>query len=126
MVGILRLAHSIGPNRKTTISTIWDQETDILDNVCTHKFRDNTDVNQWIFQGWEFCNGTFSPIGFDSLGEYCLLTSKKDVERAVKIITSSNKAMTCINDGPELDIEDFAPVTAALQAKFPSKSHFEL
>ena len=46
---------------KATFQEVWNKEFDILDSTCKHKFRETTDVNQWVFKEWQIASGNFEP-----------------------------------------------------------------
>ena len=116
---------------KSTFKEVWDKEYDILNNTCSHKFRDNTDVNQWLFREWQIASGNFVNrsskfgkayyIDRDGIG-----TVKNDILRYIK---KQKGHMIAINDGPMSD-EEFDALIQDLKEAFesimPEKSEFEL
>ena len=54
-------AHNGTPYLKSTFSKVWEAEGALLDETCKHKFRHKDDVNQYLFENWQFCEGNFVP-----------------------------------------------------------------
>jgi len=112
------------PLLKSTIETLWKKENAILDDTCSHRFRSNDDVNQWLIRYWQFATGKFiqasKPQGkFFSIG--------KHDEQMVDALSSSKYKMVCLSDdNPDIDFEKEKKfVLDLLDKKFPQKSSFE-
>ena len=109
---------------KSTLEEVWREEPEILEKTCHHRFRDNSDVNQYIFRYWQLASGNFVP---DRLkGEYFLVGS--DNRKILDYINNSKGKMICINDNEfsgDFDSEK-AKINNALNKKFPDRSSFEL
>lgn len=109
---------------KETLIEVWDRVPDILEETCMHKFRAPTDVNQWLFEYWQFCTG-FYPRSKD-FGRYY---EGEDLFREMchDIATQKHKVVCC-NDSP--DIADFEQSKKELHAAFETilsqKSGFEI
>lgn len=115
---------------KSTFKEVWDKEFEILDNTCSHKFRDTTDVNQWVFKEWQIASGNFKArkhnfgvayfIDRDGLGKL-----KKDI---LSDIVHQKHHIVSINDG-EMSDEEFNNLIIDLKKSFdiifPEKSEFE-
>ena len=54
--------------KKSTFEKVWNEEYEILDKTCRNKFREYTDVNDWIFKEWQIAEGNFS-IRSNSFGK---------------------------------------------------------
>lgn len=112
------------PLLKNTIKTLWEKENAMLDDTCSHRFRSNDDVNQWLIRYWQFATGNFvqasKPQGkFFSIGKH-----NKEIEEA---LAGSKYKMVCLSDDtPDLDFEKEQKfVLELLGKKFPEKSSFE-
>lgn len=109
--------------KKQTFIDVWNKVPDILDETCTHKFRATTDVNQWLFEYWQFCTGFF-PRNYD-FGRYY---EGKDLfpEMCDDILHRRHKIICC-NDSPELVEFDYykARLHAAFEGILPNRSEFE-
>ena len=47
---------------KSTFEEVWEKEYEVLNDTCTHKFRDRRDVNQWLIRYWQLVKGNFAPV----------------------------------------------------------------
>lgn len=114
--------HLPQPFLKSTYREVWSKEYDLLDEMCTHKFRDYTnDVNQWLLRYWQFCKGDFVPTSpgrgkcFDDV-----------CPEALDAIREQQCSVICINDSQEKDFEaSKKALHAAFESILPMKSMFE-
>ena len=110
---------------KSTFIEVWDKYYDILDETCTHRFREMTDVNQWVFKEWQIASGNFYPrttkIG-KNIPAY-------NINEAVDCIKKQRTKMMCLND-TEMSYDEFNKCTKVIKEAFckilPKKSDFEL
>ena len=110
---------------KSTFSEVWEKYGDILHETCSHRFREMTDVNQWVFKEWQIASGNFSPrstrIG-KSIPAY-------HIDAACRCIREQQAKMMCLND-TEMSNEEFLncvnKVNAAFERILPEKSSFEI
>lgn len=111
---------------KSTFDSVWDAEPVVLHNTGLHKFRVLTDVNQWLIQNWQICEGNFSPRDVN-MGFYGSIHNEETLNRTTKNIRSKKYKLICANDA---DIEDFDLLKRELVSAFndilPNKSKFEL
>ena len=94
-------------------------------NTSTHKFRNNEDVNQYIFSYWQFAKGNFYPRKYD-IGKY--FTIGKDSKEICDSIINKKYKMICINDTCEeidFDVEK-NNIKKAFESILPHKSEFEI
>lgn len=132
--------HHPQPFLKKTYRDVWEKEGEILTEVSKSRFRDNTDVNQYLFRYWQFAQGQFSPGDYNSSyvkRKHSELRTVSDVEKAAFDIASNKYQMLCLNDAmskgrfttEEVTDENFEYCKTVLQkafdAIFPSKSSFE-
>ena len=110
--------------RKQTFVEVWEKVPEILDSTCRHRFRETTDVNQWLFEYWQFCTGIVPrtpDIGMYYEGKETFLTMCRD-------IAGQKYRMVCCNDSPE--IGDFEKARKLLHRAFgnilPERSSFEI
>ena len=110
--------------KKQTFLDVWEKVPDILDETCTHKFRTSTDVNQWLFEYWQFCTG-FYPRRY-GFGRY--YEGKALFQEMCNDIMHQKHKMVCCNDSPELaEFEIYKEkLHAAFEKILPNKSAFEL
>lgn len=109
---------------KKTFEEIWEKEFEIMDITCRHKFRDVSDVNQWVFKEWQLAKNEFYPRRL-SIGKSIPLYK---VDDAVDYISKQRGKMVCLNDvdmsESEFEVKKEA-VKAAFEAILPKKSSFE-
>ncbi len=117
-------AHSATPYLKSTFNEVWEKEFDLLDNTSKHKFRNSQDVNQYLFENWQFCSGCFYPKGSHSK----FINIFNDVDYACKMIKSRKYSMICLNDGVANDnefIDAKNKINNSFEEILPEKSSFE-
>ncbi len=110
---------------KDTFERVWELEEDILHKTCSHKFRNSSDVNQWLMRYWQIVEGNFSPR---NINDTKLFTLGNRNEEALNAIENKKYKMICLND--HTDIKDFDGEKMLLQKAFEKnlgeKSSFEL
>lgn len=115
---------------KSTFEEVWEKEYEILHQTSSHKFRESTDVNQWLFKDWQIASGNFE-VRNVKFGEAFYIdrdgiTNIKN--RIINYITHQKGKMIVINDGEMSDLE-FNLLVEDLEKRFneilPTKSHFE-
>lgn len=115
--------HLAVPYRKKTLETVWNEEPEILNQTCLHPFRNNLDVNQYIFRYWRLAAGEFVPHKI--LGRYVNMGNENSY--IYKLIKNSPIKLLCINDKDisiDMDIEK-NNLHKIFEIKFPEKSKFE-
>lgn len=113
------------PFLKETFRSVWEKEEKILVETSSHRFRDNSDVNSWLFRYWQFTTGMFSqgngPKGrFFSIG--------KDDNLIEDALLNKRYKMVCLSDDDKnLDFEEEKKKLESLfEMIFPEKSSFEI
>ena len=122
----LVIPHLAAPMRKSTMEKVWDRWEDRLWETTAHRFRDPSDLTQYLFRYWEIMSGTFAPANpFKSGRELFLLSD--DPSEAVAVLNSRKYRMVCLNDSSA--IRDFEQVkyriNSCLRELLPEKSAFE-
>lgn len=115
--------HLPQPFLKSTYEELWEREGAMLDEVCSHKFRDYVrDVNQWLLRYWQLCKGEFVPISPKRGRCY------DDVcEEALRTIRHQECEVICVNDSREKDFEGSKrALHAAFENILPKRSQFEV
>lgn len=117
--------------KKSTYKEVWDKEYEVLDQTCSHKFREISDVNQWVFKEWQIASGNFIPRKV-SFGETFYIDRDGIIKLKPKIINcikKQKKHIISINDGPMSD-EEYNELIIDLKNAFneilPHKSSFEI
>ena len=98
---------------KKTYEEVWEKVPHILEETCEHRFRDTTDVNQWLFEYWQLVEGVFCPrnpdIGKMYEGDGTILDMCNDIQR-------QKYKMICFNDS--IDINNFEATKKTVQDAF--------
>ena len=109
---------------KSTLETVWKSDPDLLDQTCSHRFRDQRDVNQYIFAYHQLLTGNFAPLSRRKTG--MVYSGSWDPKDVVWAIEQKPYKMICINDSNISDFESVkSQVNSALSNAFPNKSSFE-
>ena len=109
---------------KSTLQTVWKEEPEILMETSSHKFRDNNDVNQYLFRFWQLASGCFYPSNLH--GKYFKV--EKNNKKLLKYIKQKSGRMICINDndfdGDFNIVRD--EINCELDRLYPNKCSFEI
>lgn len=109
---------------KSTFMEVWEKYYDILDETCLHKFREMTDVNQWLFKEWQIASGNFYPRAI-KVGKNI---AAYHIDSACRCIRKQQAKMMCLND-TEMSHDEFVncvkKVNKAFDSILPEKSSFE-
>lgn len=113
------------PFLKMTFTEVWEREEQILKDTSSHRFRDNSDVNSWLFRYWQFVTGKFlqgrGPMGrFFAIGK-----DDKFIEEA---LLNKKYKMVCLSDDDKnLDFEEEKEkLKSIFEIILPEKSGFEI
>lgn len=109
---------------KKTLEEVWEKEFEIMDITCRHKFRDVSDVNQWVFKEWQLAKNEFYPRKL-SIGKSFALYTADD---AYKYISEQKGHMVCLNDVDMTDTEfekRKEKIKEAFHIILPDKSLYE-
>lgn len=115
---------------KNTFETVWALEPEILQNTCEHKFRETSDVNQWLFREWQIADGNIR-IRNSKFGEsFYIDRDGIDIlrDKIISYIIKQKGKVIAINDGPmeQSVFDDFTEkLNKAFQKILPEKSMFE-
>lgn len=116
---------------KSTLAAVWDAEPSILDETCGHKFRECTDVNQWVVKEWQLAKGEFIPQAASFYRPIHIeeRNCKQSVKAVVDEVESGKSGLICVNDAG-VSPADFPwcrdEILKAYQRRLPTKSRFEL
>ena len=110
---------------KSNFDEVWEKEYETLDETCSHRFRKNTDVNQWVVKFWQMAKGEVA-VRRDDFA-YCYHVKESNFERLCKDIPSGRRKMLCINDTSKtIDFEvKVERVKEAFNKLLPEISTFE-
>ena len=110
---------------KSNFVEVWEKERDTLEKTSGHRFRKNTDVNQWLIKFWQIAKGEVA-VRKDSFA-YCYHISETNFGALCKDIPSKKHKMLCINDTAQTTDFDakVIMVKEAFEKLLPQKSSFE-
>ncbi len=112
---------------KNVYEKVWELEKDRLEEVSSHKFRELTDPNHWLFSYWQYASGKFTPRN-PNLGHAYQLRDEQMARKAGAAIVKHRYKMVCLNDAIR-DAEEFekiiAIVNSSLEQILPEKSLYE-
>ncbi len=110
---------------KGTFLQVWERYGETLNETCLHKFREISDVNQWVFKEWQLASGSFYPRK-PKIGK---LLSVNNPESVCAYIRKQNMQMLCLNDA-ELGEAEFEEakmkIIQSFESILPEKSSFEI
>ena len=114
---------------KRTFEEIWSKENEILNNTCMNKFRNASDVNQWIFREWQLASGKFEVRKSNYGKTFYIDRDGLEIKKSIiDCITNQRKKMISINDG-DMTEEEFQNLTREIRDAFElilrDKSSFE-
>lgn len=110
---------------KSTFNEVWEKEYELLDKTCCSRFREDTNVSQYLMRYWQLATGKFYPrnicrkAGYYDLGE-------NNMEEIIETIEEQKKDIIVLNDG---NVANFEEQKHRLQVTFdkilPNKSIYE-
>lgn len=86
---------------KSTFKCVWEKESQLLDNVCQHKFRTNEDVSQWLFQFWQITSQKFVHRD-NNFSKYYQIETKL-LNDIIEEIEQKKYKLICLNDSERTD-----------------------
>lgn len=111
---------------KSTFEEVWEKEYGLLDATCRSRFREDTNVSQYLMRYWQLASSRFHPRNMCRKGQFYDF-SVNYVPDILSAIERQKKPIVVLNDG---DVEDFEHTKNALIAAFdkilPNKSSFEI
>ena len=117
--------HTTSAYLKSTLVQMWELEPEVLDETCRCRFREKTNVNQYLFKFWQLVTGQFYPQKA-SLTK-CYHMRLRNVPQVCRDIREKTYAVLCLNDIGEIpDItETVESIRDAFEAVLPNKCSFE-
>ncbi len=121
--------HSAQSFLKSTFDTVWQNYPDYLHEHCKNKFRQNTDVNQWLVRYWQLAENKFAP--YNKMKRRKMFSpSLSNCDEIITSIIQQKYDIISINDNPLLSNTDFMAIkpriNEALDSLLPDKSIFEI
>lgn len=114
------------PYTKSSFKRIWSMEESMLDSTCLHKSRSSEDVSDWVIRYYQLCSGKFV-TGNPSNSQYYDLNQIDELKK--ELTTKKRHKFICINDVDDeksFDQQNSVMLNNFLEARFPTKSKFEL
>lgn len=84
---------------KSTFAEVWKEEPGLLDETCSHRFRDFADVNPWLMQFWQIMKGQFHPRSISDVHYFPLMTDDMQNQALYDALSGRKYKLICINDG---------------------------
>ena len=121
--------HSAQSFLKSTFDEVWHHYHDYLNEHCHNKFRQNTDVNQWLVRYWQLAENKFAP--YNKMKQRKMFSpSLSNCDEIITSIIQQKYDIISINDNPLLSNTDFMTIkpriNEALDSLLPDKSFFEI
>lgn len=109
---------------KRTFSDVWALEEEKLEDTSSHRFREPTDLTDWVFRYWQIQSNQFMPRSVN-FGRYYEQSMHREI---TKDIDKSIHSLLCINDTKSSENEEKVAdcIIKSLEKKFPKKSQFEV
>lgn len=113
---------------KSTFESVWEIEPGYCETSSMHKFRNITDINQWLMNYWQYATNDFYPRSI-SFGKAFQIHTSKDAEQAASAINKQQYKTVCVNDVVDSQ-ENFDYIASmihnALDSILHERSGFEL
>ena len=111
---------------KSTFEKLWELEPGVLEQTCLCKFRDITNVNQYLLRYWRLCSGEFTPYNVykDSI---FIPIRNENLNMISDIILGQKKKVICLNDTNDVDyLNAKTIINNCFEKILPEKSSFEI
>lgn len=111
--------------KKSTFEEIWKEEKDIMEMTTSHRFRNYTDVNQWLVLWWQMVSGNFVA---QKAAQMYFSATEKNADQICEAIRKQKYDMVCINDTDNrTDVEIMSEkIATAFEKILPQKCQFEI
>lgn len=121
----LYTVHGPAPFCKKTFVDMWEMETELLTTTCSHRFRNQQDVNQYLMREWQKLTGQF--LAKNITRDYAYFNIKDHNDRLLRILEKQSKKIVCINDtdGNFDFMQVKMEINGVLNHILPGKSAFE-
>ncbi len=116
--------HMPMPLLKSGIAAVWEEEPELLDDICRRPLRDfYLDINIYLARFRTLAAGEFVPFVRPS-GTYCLLSNS---DKQITDILLGDTPLVCLNEaGFDLDFDKKRQlILSLLEKRFPVPSSFE-
>lgn len=120
--------HHPQPYLKTTLQEVYEEFTDELMECSQNRFRDKSDLNQYIYRYWQFAQENFYPYRYDD-AIISNLGSMEVLEKLLEKLDNNKINFVCFNDSTDLSDSEYDNIKfkliAYLEKAFPEQANFE-
>ncbi len=111
---------------RSTMEAVWQKYGDVLDKTCRDRFRQESNVNQWLFKYWQLCKGNYE-VRSGKFGKVFHIDDN-NFDELCSAIVNKRYSMICVNDTPKTTgfEEKKQRVKEAFESILPERSGFEL
>ena len=88
--------HFTRPYLKSSFTEAWENEYELLDQTCSHRFRDERDVNIYLIRMRNLMQGNFEPRNIFKYGNAFFIHEEND--DVCKAIEKQSYKTICVND----------------------------
>ena len=117
--------HFAQPFLKSTFQEVWDTFPELCFSTQSSKFREPTNINQWLFRYWQLMEGKFIPTNLNKERKYYALGQSFD-EMCSDILNQKYKEIVINDGGYEINEEELIKLNKTFEIILPEKSAFEL
>ena len=122
----IKMHHMPISYRRSTYIKLWDKHEGQLKAVSRDRFRNNFNINHWIFRYDQLMSGDFCPRN-PKCGKLYAIKTAEDAKMAAKDIERHKHKMICINDASSNKEFDKSKkiIKSAFVKTYSNKSSFE-
>ena len=118
-------SHAASALLKSSCEAVWKENFRWLDETCRNRFRNDNDVNQYVFLNYQYVNGIFEPYDWKDRRHLYRVTDN-DIDRIAADIINQKYTQICINEANELDFDRAKTmINGAFDKLLPDRSSFE-
>ena len=112
---------------KSTYSELWDMEEEAFNEVCSHRFRVNTDYNHWVFSYWQIAKGKFYPRSPKFGTAFSLSDNDAANAKIFSALKNAQYKLVCVNDSvSDANYEEvYRQLNDCLNSLYPDKCSYE-
>lgn len=114
---------------KSAFSAVWEEDAEgWLAETCTHRFRTDNDVNQYVFRQYQYVHGLYSPYNLRRYGKSFQLDDDENgnITEAVDAVRQGTYKQINLNDAYVKDFEKTKKLlNDAFQSLLPTACSFE-
>lgn len=120
--------HSAQSFLKSSFKKVWDTYPNYLYTQSQNKFRQKTDVNQWLVRYWQLAENNFHPYSMKHRRLFNV--DINNIDEIAEAIRRQYYDVITVNDNPNISPSDFehakSTINSAFETILPNKSSFEI